>query len=424
MSTIFIKLLSIINKRAIAVILIEVCLLSASRSSHGITRPQELDEPRGVRCGDYFESRQNWFLSHKRISKRLDKGMTLYNMLAGYGVSPRDIVAIDVAMRPFLNLTRVRAGQPIDIWLNKRSERVEKISVHLSPEEVVHITRIGDEFLPSLVSPLKITIPTVIGGEVSSCFYQSAVERGIPPDAVLQIADIFAWEIDFLVDIRRGDRFQVVFNRYYRKGTCIGHGKVLAVRFVNQNSVHESFHLTDCSSRPGYYDRDGRSMRKAFLKSPLSYRRISSYFSRRRLHPVLKIYRPHHGVDYAAPIGTPVESVGDGRITFMGWNGGYGRYIKIRHNHIYETCYGHLSRFTKGLKKGLRVRQGDVIGYVGSSGLSTGPHLDFSVIRRGRFIDPIRIKSPPMSTLSGQDKKRLEEFIIQMEQLWREYLGS
>jgi murein DD-endopeptidase MepM/ murein hydrolase activator NlpD len=133
----------------------------------------------------------------------------------------------------------------------------------------------------------------------------------------------------------------------------------------------------------------------------------------------LKIYRPHYGVDYAAPIGTPVESVGNGRVTFIGWKGGYGRYMRIRHNHIYETSYGHLSRFAKGLKKGSRVRQGDVIGYVGSSGLSTGPHLDFSVKKRGRFVNPLRIKSPPAFILSKNDKKRFNELILQMDEVWQ-----
>lgn len=192
---------------------------------------------------------------------------------------------------------------------------------------------------------------------------------------------------------------------------------------MNQHKVFTSFYFTDNSGRSSYYDKNGKSLRKAFLKSPLRYRRISSYFSKRRFHPILKIYRPHYGIDYAAPIGTPVESIGDGRITVIGWKGGYGRYIKIRHNHTHETAYGHLSRFAKGLKKGSKVKQGDVIGFVGSSGLSTGPHLDFSVTKRGRYIDPLKIESPPALRLSTKDKERFNAVITQMERLWQEDQG-
>jgi len=404
--------------------LIVVFFLILFRSGDDIAATEELIAPSLVSYSDYFESRQNWSLNHKRIRERFVKGKTFYEILAGYGLSALHIIRIDEAIRPFFNMSKTRPGQIVDIWLNKKSGKVEKISLHLSPEKTLRIIRNGDDFLPSLTSPLKITIPTAIRGGVSNSFYQSAIDRGIPSEVIIEIADILAWDIDFLVDIRPGDTFQVVLNRYYRQGKCIGHGKVLAIRFVNQKTVHESFYFTDSKGRSGYYDRKGRSLRKAFLKSPLRYRRISSYFSSRRFHPILKIYRPHHGIDYAAPTGTPVESVASGRISFIGWKSGYGRYIRIRHNHRYQTGYGHFSKFAKGLKKGSRVRQGDVIGYVGSSGLSTGPHLDFSVSERGRFVDPLRIKSPPAFRLDRADRKRFNELVVQMEEVWQKYYTS
>jgi len=381
---------------------------------------ESISQPLG-RYDDYFESRQNWSCNHTRVRECFLKGKTFYEVLAGYGLSPLDVIRIEEAIRPSFDMSKTRAGQIVDIWLNKKSGKVEKISLQLPAEKTLCIVRNGDEFLPSLTSPLKITIPTAIYGEVSDSFYQSAIDKGIPSDVIMEIADMLAWDIDFLVDIRPGDTYQVVLNRYYRQGRGIGHGKVLAIRFVNQKRVHESFYFTDSKGRSGYYDRKGRSVRKAFLKSPLRYSRISSYFSSRRLHPILKIYRPHHGIDYAAPTGTPVESVGNGRISFIGWKGGYGRYIRIRHNHIYETGYGHLGRFAKGLKKGSRVRQGDVIGYVGSSGLSTGPHLDFSMSERGGHVDPLRIKSPPAYRLNRKDRERLGELVVKMEEVWQRH---
>jgi murein DD-endopeptidase MepM/ murein hydrolase activator NlpD len=406
---------------SVTISFIVIILLIHFRSSDDIAARDKLISHSLVSYDDYFESRQDWFLNHKRIREHFIKGKTFYELLAEYGISAQNIMLLNKAIKPFFDLSKTKVDQAIDIWLNKKSKRVEKISLHISPDKILHIIRNGHDFFPSLVSPSKITIQTITNGEVYNSFYQSAIDRGIPPEVIMEIADIFAWDIDFLVDIRPEDTFQVILNKYYRKGKCIGHGKVLAVRFVNQKRIHESFYFNDSKDRSGYYDKRGKSLRKAFLKSPLRYRRISSYFSLRRFHPILKIYRPHYGVDYAAPSGTPVESIGDGRVIFIGWKGGYGRYIRIRHNHIYETGYGHLSRFAKGLKKGSRVRQGDVIGYLGSSGLSTGPHLDFSVTKRGRFVNPLRIKSPPAFILSKEGRERFNELVLQMEEIWQKY---
>ena len=408
----------------ITTFLIFAILIIIFQSSADEVNTDELIASTRVSYNDYFESRQNWFLNHKRIREHFIKGKTFYELLAGYGLSAQNIMRIDEAIRPLFNLSRTKVGQIIDIWIDKKSQKVEKISLHLSKEKALHIIRNGHDFFPSLVSHSKINIITITNGEVSNSFYQSAIDRGIPSDVIMEIADIFAWDIDFLADIRPGDTFQIILTKYYRKGKCIGHGKVHAVRFVNQKRIFESFYFTNSEDRSCYYNRNGESLRKAFLKSPLSYRRISSCFSLKRFHPILKIYRPHYGVDYAAPIGTPVESVGDGRVVFIGWKGGYGRYIRIRHNHIYETGYGHLRRFAKGLRKGSRVRQGDVIGYVGSSGLSTGPHLDFSVSKRGRFINPLRIKSPPASILGRKDREMFKELVLQMEEVWQRYQTS
>ena len=229
MSTIFIKLLSIIKKKSsytskksptpslrwdiillvsITIALIVVFFLILFRSGDHIAATEELIAPPLVSSyNDYFESRQNWSLNHKRIRECFVKGKTFYEILAGYGLSPQHIIRIDEAIRPFFNMSRTRAGQIVDIWLNKKSGEVEKISLDLSAEKTLLIMRNGDDFLPSLTSPLRITIPTAINGEVSNSFYQSAIDRGIPSDVIMEIADMLAWDIDFLVDIRPGDTF-------------------------------------------------------------------------------------------------------------------------------------------------------------------------------------------------------------------------
>lgn len=393
------------------------------RSRYDVVAVDINESPTLSSYSDYFEEKKEWISKHEKIELSITGGKSFYELLANYYISAQDIIRINEAIKPSYDLSKIKEGQRIDVWLNRKEEKVDKLSFELSPDKMLHVTRAGGEFLPSIVALPNISLPTLSGGEIQNSFYESGIKGGIPPDIIMDIADVFAWDIDFLVDIRPGDTFRLIFEQRYRKGTCIGHGKVLAARFVNQHKVFTSFYFTDNSGRSSYYDKNGKSLRKAFLKSPLRYRRISSYFSKRRFHPILKIYRPHYGIDYAAPIGTPVESIGDGRITVIGWKGGYGRYIKIRHNHTHETAYGHLSRFAKGLKKGSKVKQGDVIGFVGSSGLSTGPHLDFSVTKRGRYIDPLKIESPPALRLSTKDKERFNAVITQMERLWQEDQG-
>ena len=404
----------------LAIVLIAEGLVSFFSSSEETVAKEELVAPPMSAGADYFESRRNWLLNHEKETKCFAKGATFYDILKECGLSTQAILRLDRACKPIFDLSRMRVDQILDIWFNRKSKAIEKISLHVSSDKVLHINRIGQDFFPSLLPLAGVTIPAVISGTVSNSFYQAAFERGMPAEGIMEVADIFAWDIDFLADIRNGDRFQVILDTYYRNGDLVGHGNVVACRFVNQNKTHESFYFTDSKGESSYYDRNGRSLRKAFLKSPLRYRRISSYFSLRRLHPILKIYRPHYGVDYAAPRGTPVESIGSGRITFIGWKGGYGRYIKIRHNHIYETGYGHLSRFAKGLTKGSRVRQGEVIGYVGSSGLATGPHLDFSMIERGRFVNPLKVVPPPSAILNNTDRERFNKIVCRMEELWQE----
>jgi murein DD-endopeptidase MepM/ murein hydrolase activator NlpD len=251
-----------------------------------------------------------------------------------------------------------------------------------------------------------------VEGEIETCLWEAFLAMGEDPQIALALSDVLGWEIDFVTDPRRGDTFTIMFEELYCQGRKIGLGDVVGVRYVNQGREYLAFGFPDQDGKMEYYDYDGNSVRRVFLKSPLNYRRISSYFSNRRFHPILKIYRPHHGIDYAAPTGTPVVSIGDGRITYAGWNGGFGKYVEIRHNNIYTTCYGHLSGYGRGVKKGARVKQGQVIGYVGSTGLATGPHLDFRVKKYGTYVNPLRVDYPRGEPV---DKERKEDFFAARE---------
>lgn len=239
-----------------------------------------------------------------------------------------------------------------------------------------------------------ITVPQAVHGSIADTLYDSAVQAGLPPKLIMDLADLFACNIDFTSDLQSGDDFSVYYAQRARDGKIVGSGPILASEMHVGSVGYQAFWYEFPDGYKDYFDSDGNSLKRMFLKAPLSYSRISSTFTNSRFHPVLKIFRPHYGIDYAAPAGTPVSALGDGVISFIGPKGGYGRYIEMRHGKTYCTTYGHLSRFAEGLKVGSSVEQGQVIGYVGATGLSTGPHLDFRFYRSGRPIDFLATEFP------------------------------
>jgi murein DD-endopeptidase MepM/ murein hydrolase activator NlpD len=224
------------------------------------------------------------------------------------------------------------------------------------------------------------------------------------PDAIAaRIIEIFSSEIDFHKDLHKGDRFTVIYESHHDNGTQTGTGKVLAIEFVNQGRRHRAVYFQAGGSAGAYYTPEGKSLRKAFLRSPLEFSRISSGFSLARFHPVLNTWRAHRGVDYAAPTGTRIKAVADGRVAFSGQQGGYGNLIILQHQGKYSTAYGHLSGFARGMRKGQSVRQGDIIGYVGATGLATGPHLHYEFRVNGDQRDPLREVMPDTVPVSGRE---------------------
>jgi len=254
-------------------------------------------------------------------------------------------------------------------------------------------------------------IDTVIrekSGIIDYSLYKTIIDAGANVALAHQLSDvIYAWQIDFF-RIQKGDRFKAIYEELQVDGKEVGIGKVIGAVFEHAGHPYYSIHFKQ-DGKDNYFDESGASLRKAFLKAPLSYSRISSRFTNRRFHPVLKVYRAHHGVDYAAPAGTPVYSVGDGVVIKAAYESGAGRYVKIRHNSVYTTGYLHLSRFAQGIKEGARVKQGDLIGYVGSTGLSTGPHLDFRFWMNGQPVNPLTVQSPPSEPVKDENKESFEK---------------
>jgi murein DD-endopeptidase MepM/ murein hydrolase activator NlpD len=243
-------------------------------------------------------------------------------------------------------------------------------------------------------------------GVVETSLFQAVSAAGGRPALAVAIAEVFRWDVDFLRDLRVGDSFVAVVDVQTIDGEFYRYGTVFAARFVNKGRTMNAVIFPDQDGRLGYYDLEGTPLRKMFLRSPLKFSRVTSRFSNSRFHPVLKRSMPHYGVDYGAPVGTAVHATADGVVTLAGRNGGGGNTVRLRHPNGYETNYLHLSRYGKGVRTGVRVTQGQVIGYVGSTGLSTGPHLDYRVRQNGKWINPLAISSPPVKPLEADRLRR------------------
>ena len=219
----------------------------------------------------------------------------------------------------------------------------------------------------------------------------------------INLADIFGWDIDFILDIREGDAFHAVVEKRFREGLPAGYGRILAAEFINQGKSYRAILFSDGNGNSDYYDPEGRNLRKAFLKAPLSFSRISSGFTMRRFHPITKTWKAHPAIDYVAPIGTPIKTVGEGKVVRIGYTKGNGNFIEIHHSNGYSTLYLHMSQFARGIKKGKRVKQGQIIGYVGATGLATGPHLCFRMRNDGIPVDPTKVNIPSPPAVSSEN---------------------
>lgn len=255
---------------------------------------------------------------------------------------------------------------------------------------------------------LPVTVYTyVLNGSVETSLSEAMYTLNVGDIITAAIADIFAWDINFFIDPRKGDFFQVIFEKKVVNGRCCGYGTVIAAKYnlIGQKS-YNAFGMPDSDGWINYYDSDGKAVQKQFLKAPLRYSRVSSGFSYRRRHPILGIVRPHLGVDYAAPAGTPVHAAADGKIVFAGKKGDYGNMVIVAHGGAYKTFYGHLKSFFRNIRSGTYVKQGDVVGTVGATGLATGPHLDYRMQRGGSFVNPMKIVSPSLRGISdGQQEE-------------------
>ncbi len=249
-------------------------------------------------------------------------------------------------------------------------------------------------------------------GVIESSLWNAMINIGSSAQLAMDLSDIYQWSIDFF-GLQKGDKFKVYYTELFVDTTSVGIERIYAARFDHDGKTYMAYYFPE-DSTINYYDEKGSNLKKAFLKAPLKFSRISSKFSNSRLHPVLKIRRPHHGVDYAAPAGTPVQSIGNGIVISKSYAGGAGHMVKIQHNNGFESAYLHLSKYGEGIAKGSRISQGQIIGYVGSTGLSTGPHLDFRVYKNGTAVDPLKLISPPSDPIKDANRDAFKKIVEEM----------
>ncbi len=339
------------------------------------------------------------------IQVTVSSGDTIESMsrrLAGDGwIAWRDALSGEIDSR------RLRPGTLFD-GIRSPGGDLEELRVVLDQRSELVFEATTQGITTSRVEREVVSEVVRLEGIVESSLFQAVNAAGGRPALAVEIADIFRWDVDFLRDLRQGDSFVVVVDEQRIEGEFYRYGTIFAARFTNKNRAMDAVIYPDQEGRLGYYDLNGHPLRKMFLRSPLKFSRITSSFSNSRFHPVLKKRMPHYGVDYGAPVGTAVHATADGVVTLAGRNGGAGNMVRIRHPNGYQTNYLHLSKYGSGVRKGVRISQGQVIGYVGSTGLSTGPHLDYRVKHNGSWINPLRISSPPVKPLKDD---RLQRFL-------------
>ncbi len=353
------------------------------------------------------------------IRGKLRRHETVSDLFLKQGFSHELVHAVNLSARPVFDLRHIRAGQPYT--LAKIGTTFCHFAYEIDPEYYLLIAS-GDDGFSSEVReyPFHVSVDSLVG-TIDNSLFLTVLESGEGPELALELSEIFAWDIDFFLDIREGDGFKIFFERKCLGDSMVCYGRILAADFVVQGTSHRAFYFNDATGYDDYYDPEGQSLRKALLKAPLRYSRISSSFSYRRFHPVHRHYAPHLGIDYAAPKGTPVQATGGGTVVFAARSGPNGNMVQIRHNETYMTYYLHLSKFAKGIKTGKQVRQGDVIGYVGDTGTATGPHLDYRIKKHDTFVNPRKIDLPAAEPVAEAFRPQFEElrdrWVERLEQL-------
>jgi murein DD-endopeptidase MepM/ murein hydrolase activator NlpD len=341
------------------------------------------------------------------ITGRIKRNGFLSEVLLQHGVSMQDIDQTIRNSKSIFDVRKIRSGNNYILFCDRDSNAKARYLVYEHDAQTSYVFSFKDSLN---ITPFRKQITSEIkysSGTIKTSLWDAMIDGGLHPNLAVKLSEVFAWTVDFF-GLQKGDNFKVIYEELSIDGKSLGTGKIYGAQFNRTGSSITAIPFIQ-DGRESFFDVDGNSLRKAFLKAPLVFSRISSHFTSARMHPILRIVRPHYGVDYAAPIGTPVHAIGDGRVISATNEGGAGRMVKIQHNSVYATAYMHLSRFGDGISGGKYVKQGDIIGYVGSSGLSTGPHLDFRFYKNGSPVDPLKVDAPPVEPVSEENKPKFEK---------------
>jgi murein DD-endopeptidase MepM/ murein hydrolase activator NlpD len=338
-------------------------------------------------------------LPEHSILLTVEEGDTLDSVLRAGGVGRSDAATLNLEFGKTVDLRRLRPGHLLRFHYNS-SGTVDSVEMKVIGWGEIDAVRNASGFVITTREAQQREIETVVSADIDSSLYEAVRATGEGPQLVQELVDVFQWDIDFFA-LQKGDSFSLVVKKKFAGSELVGYGQIVAARFGHNGQTYEAFRCQTPDGRAGYYARNGSPLRKQFLRAPLQFSRITSGFSKSRYHPLLHYFRPHHGVDYGAPAGTPVRTTADGVVVAATYNRGEGNYVRIRHSSRIETSYLHMSRFAKGIRPGASVAQGQVIGYVGSTGLATGPHLDYRVSDNGTWLDPLKLKSITPDPLRG-----------------------
>jgi murein DD-endopeptidase MepM/ murein hydrolase activator NlpD len=341
---------------------------------------------------------------HEPVHGTIERNSTLFDELRAAGVSVFDIDTMTRETRQSFDWRKIRAGQSFDVFMTAAGD-LDSLLLYTSPQDYVRVRYddSGDHFIAQIRQvPYKLSY-RITHGTIENSIFGSLEDQGAETSLATSLDDIFGWTIDFAQDLRRGDEYVMLYEvREYETGHTVV-GDVLAARVVNEGKEFNAVRFTPAGSDVGYYNVDGSSMQKAMRRAPLKFTHITSAFSRRRFHPIEKVYKPHFGTDYGAPIGTPIYATGDGLIVAAHYQTGNGNYVKIRHSRNYETYYLHMAGFARGIRSGTRVSEGQCIGFVGQTGYATGPHVCYRIMKNGQWVNPKTLDLPARDPIKATD---------------------
>ena len=355
---------------------------------------------------------------YKKIKHKIKSGETFDKILESYAIDKKEIIKIKKSLKDKINLNKLNTKQIISFSIDKTKNKINEFSFQVSNTEKINLERNfeKDNFSEEIV-PIKLEKKIIYKENVIlQSLYNSAINEKIPPNIIVNFASIYGFQVDFQRDIRKKDKFQLMYELYFNdKKEIVEIGEILFAN-LKLSGQDNSLYYFDSEGSEGHYDKNGKSVKKALMKTPINGARLSSSFGMRK-HPIDGFNKMHKGTDFAAPMGTPIMASGDGIVKKAGWCGGGGNCIKIKHNSTYQTVYAHMSKFARGIKAGVRVKQGQTIGFVGSTGKSTGPHLHYEVIVNGKKVNSQKLKLPSGKILKGDERKLFETKKIKIDVL-------